>query len=481
MNDAAQQTAMQRLAGLVNTGADYGRDGNWQAARLHFLAALHIDPNNPHALHNLCAALYHLEMYAASVSIGRRALVHSPPDLTPHIKNNIGAALTGLKRFAEAQRLIREVISTIPKEPWPHHGLGLALYMTGNLENALAEFDRAVTLEPRSAQFRSDRALTLLSMGEVQTGLFEYEARWQSSLLHKSRLWDLGVPQWQGEKCNKLLVHHEQGYGDTLMLCRWVPVLQEYCQHLTLAVPKELVTIMRQSFSEVDVYEWSDETLGKDYDFHAPMLSTLRWLGVEFGGDFRPKPYLKTETTELSTALPKAPFRVGLCWASGDHGPKLRQRRRVVPLEQFLPLSEIEGVRLISLQKGPHTNEIMDIGAEGIIFDIMNRCEDFAATASVINELDLVVSVDSAVVHLAGGLGKPTIMLGPYTRCWRWWHPKTGEPWYNNMQLLRQSANTSWQNATAALTMLVKSAALQRQRQINSNSGAKNGNDHVER
>ena len=449
-----------RAAELVNKSSDYFAAGNLPAARLHALAALHVDANNPFALHNLSAILYQMELYSTSLSVARRALEHCDPKIAPHVKSNIGAALSGLRRHAEAQRYLRESIRALPNEAGPHHNLALSLYMTGNLNEALAEYDNAVRLQPDNVGFRSDRALGLLALGEIQNGLLEYECRWFSTTMKRSRFWDIGVPQWQGEPCNKLLVHHEQGFGDSLMLCRWIPALRAKCSHLTYVVPKQLVRVMQNSFAGigVDVYDWDDPEIGVDYNYHIPLLSALRWLGVETGGEFPAAPYLHTEPSEISAALPKSKLRVGLCWASGDHGPKLRQRRRIVPLENFLPLSEIDGVRLVSLQKDQHSREIIDIGAEGIVFDLMNRCEDFADTASVIKELDLVISVDSAVVHLAGALGKPTIMLGPYTRCWRWWGGTTGFPWYKDMKILRQSANGSWATACAALVPLVKRA-----------------------
>ncbi len=137
-------------------------------------------------------------------------------------------------------------------------------------------------------------------------------------------------------------------------------------------------------------------------------------------------------------------MRVGICWESGDHSPALRRRIRTVPLELFFPISEIPGVRLVSLQKSNAQSDILRLGAETFIFDPMSQVEDFYDTASIIQSLDLVISVDSAVAHLAGALGKPTLMLGPFTRCWRWWDETTGLPWYRNFEIIQQENPWDW-------------------------------------
>ena len=464
----------KRVNVLNAQGSKYYLDGNLQAARLHFLAAYSLDQNNELTLQNLSAVLFSLEKYAAAVACARRAVSTCTGPQLPFIKSNLGSSLVGLRRYAEAQRLMREVVRKVPQDGNAHHNMALALYMTGHLQESLSFFEKAQAMLPNAHAIKSDKALAQLSLGEIKNGLENYEIRW--NLLKKMKPWELGVPEWQGEPVNgrKLLVHHEQGFGDTLMLCRWIEPLLEMGAHVTVAVPPELIRLIECSFPGLPVIDWCAEDMSNDFDFHTPLLSTMRWLNIDLESNFRTAPYLRAGASEASNALPDAKFRVGVCWASGDHGAALRNRRRVVSLEHLLPLLEIDGVRVISLQKGREATEIEDFGVEGLIFNPMQRVVDFYDTASIIDKLDLVISVDSAVVHLAAAMGKPTLMLGPYTRCWRWWSPTSGEPWYKHMRIYRQAANGSWTTACASVVQQVRGMAVTRSHHLHQN-GVRNG------
>lgn len=442
---------------LNAAGAKHHHEGRIDAARLHYLAALFNDPEHQLALQNLGAALVHMEKFEAAASVSRRALMIAPNE--PHIKGNLAVALLDLRRYGEAQRLFSEVLKVLPDAAPVWHNYGLALYQTGDLVEALAAFDKSLLLDPENIQVKSDRGLTLLALGRIQQGLETYEVRWK--LLTKSRVWKLDVPEWQGEELRgqRLLVHHEQGFGDSLMLCRFVRHLISKGAIVTYAVPEELVRLMTVSFRPtVKVVDWESELSPLDFDFHTPLMSAMRWLKIERPDQVAWPRYLRAEPKIEAEALPKLPkakLRVGICWASGDHNPALNRRRRIVPLLQFLPMTELPNVKLISLQKGDDERAIVDIGAEGIIFDSMARVSDFADTAALISELDVVISVDSAVVHLAAAMGKLTIMLSPFTRCWRWWGGDRGWPWYSDMRILFQSGDGSWNSAMSKATDVI--------------------------
>jgi hypothetical protein len=216
-------------------------------------------------------------------------------------------------------------------------------------------------------------------------------------------------------------------------------------------VPNELKVLFKRSFPFIEILALDDEALEGHltYDFHSPMLSLMRWLKVEKPGDISPEPYLVGNAANVPMKLPEARFRVGLCWASGNHGPTHMERRRMAPLVGFLPLLERSDVALISLQKGKEVNDIIANGLEGLVFDLSPKLVDFAATADTIAALDFVISVDSAVAHLAGAMGKPCLMLSPYSRCWRWWTSGMGLPWYRGMQVFDQSQSGLWDVAIA--------------------------------
>ena len=433
---------------LNSIGADYYGKGNVDGARLHYLAALHVDPNHSDALLNLGAALRSMGHFEASVSVARRSVRLSNGNI--YAKMNLGVALLALRRYDEALDIMGEVVDELGEAGPAQHNYGLVLYILNWHEEALRIFDRSIELDPHNTQCQSDRALTLLALGRLQEGLAAYEVRWLR--LYQNEIWKLGVPEWKGEDLagQHILLNHEQGFGDSIMLSRFVRDVAAKAGAVTLAVPAELIRLFANSFPDVRVVDVKDELQATAYDFHSPLLSTMRWLGVAEPSAIDAKPYLHAARVINTIRLPSAKFKIGVCWASGNHGSEFMERRRVVPVTSFLPLTELPDVALVSLQKGDPGNDIQRHGMEGLIYDATVSIDDFADTADVINHLDLVVSVDSAVAHLTGAIGKPCMMLAPYTRCWRWWN-NNGLPWYNNMTQYTQAMNGTWDDAMRAV------------------------------
>lgn len=451
MSDAAPKTSLTRADELVNTGVRFFKENQLDPARLHFLAALSLDPIHPIAWQNLTSVLRNKFHYAAAVAAGRRAVLLTKGE-NPYCLTNLGVSLFGYRKFEEALDILRRVTEAIPNEGQGWHNYGLVLYCLGRREEALAAFEKALPLALSDPNISNDLALTQLSLGRIAEGLANYESRWLT--LTKSRVWKLRIPEWQGEDLQgaKILVHHEQGFGDSLMLSRFLlPLARRGC-HITLAVPEPLTRLFRWSFPFITVRDINDvEHVNEDsgFDFHSPLLSVMRHLGISRPADISSAPYLISKG-EFSMALPKNKKKIGICWASGDHAPSMRDRRRLVPLEQFLPLLEDPEIALISLQVGKDTKDIVNLGLEGLVFDPSGRIEDFADTARIVKSLDLVISVDSAVAHLAGALGKKCLMLSPHTRCWRWWSLPKGTPWYDRMIAFSQAQDGSWTEATHA-------------------------------
>lgn len=428
-------------------GADFFRKGLLEPARLHFLGALSLEPQHSQALQNMGAVLRQMGHYEASASMARRSVIASGNN--PYCRSNLGVAQLAMRDYAGALATLLSVARDLPDAGPSWHNYGLVLYMTGCYAMALLAFDKSLELEPDNSQVLSDKALTLLSLGHIQEGLAVYEVRW--NLLYRNKIWNMNLPEWQGEGLSgrRILMHHEQGFGDSIMLSRFCKQLQAKGAEVTMVVPAELVKLFARSFVDVNVVDMDELAHADGFDYHSPMLSALRWLGIESPDEISSEPYLKAETNP-AIRLPEAKTKIGICWASGNHSPEMWERRRVVPLTKFLPLSELPNVALISLQKGPGSNDIENNGMEGIVFDISAKLEDFAATADVIAQLDVVISVDSAVAHLAGAMGKPVMMLSPYTRCWRWWN-ENGMPWYGGMQQYAQSQDGTWDKAMSVV------------------------------
>jgi len=411
--------------------------------------------------------LRNLQHYDAAAVMARKSVAASGGN--PYCLSNLGVSLLSQKKFFESRLILEKVTRLLPSSAPSWHNYGLVLYMMGSFEDALFAFDRAIALGSPDPHLRSDRALALLALGDIPFGLETYEIRWQ--ILAKNRIWNLNIPEWKGETLatgQNLLIHHEQGFGDSLMLSRFLPrAKQKIAANLIYAVPDELLDLFNHSFPQITVVSTSDSCLGQElgFDYHIPMLSLLRYLGIDVPDDVRSLPYLSApaDVRNVRGRLPQSDFKVGICWASGNHGKSLSDRRRVVDLKDFLPLLELNNTTVVSLQKDPEVKEIERLGLGGIIFDVNPWLDDFGVTANVISELDAVISVDSAVAHLAGALGIPCFMLSPYSRCWRWWKAETdgnAEPWYKNMPLFSQASNGSWTDAVADAIASVRALAL---------------------
>jgi tetratricopeptide (TPR) repeat protein len=447
MPDLAQ---VQRAAALCNRGAEFQKAGDVNAARLHYLAALSVVPDDPATLTNLCGVLYAQRHFEAAVSVGRRA-VAAAPDWANALEN-LGIALTALNETGKAKVLFKKILQLEPERGTTWFNYGSNLYRENNFKDANAAYARAIDLGYTAQEVLNDYSLSLLALGQLRRGLATWECRWNG--LYRSPVWESGIPEWKGEKLDgkHILIHHEQGFGDTLMLCRYIPDLQALGAKVTIATRPELARLLEANYRSCEVVDWHEKHDQDKYHFHSPMLSVLRHLRYE-STEIKFTPYLTAPPYERK--LPQRKFKVGICWTSGDHGTELARRRRVVPLELFLPLHELRDVQLVSLQKGAE-KDIPDLGLESIFYDPMGLCDDFYDTASVVNELDLVVSVDSAIVHLAGAMGKPVMMLGPFTRCWRWWGKGTGRPWYDNFQIFQQSADGTWNDTLRRVTKAVR-------------------------
>lgn len=453
---------LQRLSDLNLAGAAFQDKGDYEAARVHYMAALLLAPDNPVVLGNLAGCLYKLSKHEAGIAVGLKAVRLNPNDFLA--RNNLAINLISVGRCDEAEVQVREAMKlSPPNNAGLMHTRGSLFYRQEKFGDAKKAFEAARALGYDAYAPKNDLAITMLTFGDL-SALDLYEVRWEE--LAKHPVWDLGIPEWKGEdlKGKSIIVHHEQGQGDGIMLCRFIDrMIAVTGEGVTIAVPKSLIRLFKEKFPNQVIFDFRDipediKAHPEWFDFHTPMLSMVRHLGIR-AKDIDPKPYLSVPRIDLG-ARP-ARFRVGLCWASGDHGKVLEYRRRVVPLESLLPLTNIPGVQVYSLQfDKAQRDQFYELGAEALILDPMAKVEDFYGTAQIIDQLDLVVTVDSAVAHLAGALGKPTVVFEPRPRCWRWWNMPSGLPWYENMRFYTQDHRGSWATAVRHALHYVEDKAI---------------------
>jgi Tfp pilus assembly protein PilF len=431
---------------LNRQGVELFLKNDLEGARLHYLAALKVDPEFPQALANLAVVLSHHQKYDAAEVLYKKVLALAPG--SPNLLTDLGNSLMCAGKYRESRELFDRATQIAPENAVNWYNLALWALRNGQNSESLSYFNRARALGIKGHQIEHDMAHSLMALGDDLPRAFSlYESRWATLL--KLAPWGFGIPEWKGEnlKGKKILFHAEQGYGDTIMAARFAKNLAAEGAEVSLCLPSDLCRLFTvQEWEGVSVLDMSDlnSLLALEFDFHSPMYSAMRWLGIQ-RKDIESQPYLvppRLVGPEVSTKL----FNVGICWASGTRGNPSDLRRRVTPLSLWLQLAEVSGVQLYSLHKGTEADEIQILGADSLVVDETIYLNSWIETAAFVNKLDLVISVDTAVVHLAGALGKPTWMLSQFSHCWRWWeiYEGSGKPWYETVSIIRQEKLNDW-------------------------------------
>ncbi|HEX4505961.1 MAG TPA: glycosyltransferase family 9 protein [Alphaproteobacteria bacterium] len=343
--------------------------------------------------------------------------------------------------FEECAALCRGLIEADPGNTKAHATLGRALTAEGEFDEALAASTDALRLSPADIAINLDRAVALLKAGHLLEGWAAYEWRHGGDtparpMLPKVRYLD----HLDGRT---VLIDHEGGFGDTIQFLRYARLLVEIGAKVVLRAPPELARLMSGQDGIAEVVTAADRP---PFDYRCPAMS----LPYVFDTAVETIPtadgvYINADRAliaEWATRLPPGP-RVGLVWAgersSNDAEAQALDRRRNLPFKMLLPLTVTPGVSFVSLQTGPARGQIA-----GGIHDPMGAVRDFADTAAIIANLDAVISVDTAVAHLAGAMGKPVFLLDRYDNCWRWLYGRGDSPWYPTLMIFRQAQPGDW-------------------------------------
>jgi Flp pilus assembly protein TadD len=376
----------------------------------------------------------------------------------------MGLARADQADFAGATDSFRRAVGLEPDAGAAWSNLGMVLKVQGRFSEAFAAHDRAVMAGPNDPRFRVNRAVALLKAGRWQSAWRDYEARFD--LDGAPRIDPLRLMPSLGPNDDltglTILAQHEDGFGDTLQFLRYLPLLAERGARVVACVPPSLVRVMRGVPGVAEVVTDADHVPA--YDFVCPMFSLPRVFGTTVQ-TIPPVPAIAFDTASVGRwagRLPYGGLRVGLVWA-GQARPSLAgfstlDRRRSAGLAAFLPLLDVAGVSFVSLQAGPAARQPYPGGLE--MFDPMPDVTDFADTAAIIAGLDVVVSVDTSVVHLAGLVGKPVFLLDRYDGCWRWLSGRLDSPWYPGVTIFRQDRPDDWSGAMAEAAASLRVMAL---------------------
>ncbi|MHB8493278.1 MAG: tetratricopeptide repeat protein [Casimicrobiaceae bacterium] len=435
---------------LNNLGGVLQERGDLDAAEECLRAALRVHPDLPPAMHNLGTVLRMMGRLQEAERYCRRALEIDPTSAAA--VNNLATVLGQRGDLDAAERACRDALRLDPSCAPAYSNLGSIFRERGDMRTAEASYRDALRIDPGHPHIEYDLSILALLQENYEEGFELYESRFHCAgrdfaATRNSHRKLAAVPLWRGEPLSgkRIYIWSEQGLGDTLMVMRYLPLLRARgALHLSVQCDPALERVVA-SMSEVDeVIARSDAVPDDRTDFHCSMMSLPHRFGTRIGNVPNTVPYLHVPDTlaaefaKLMRGITKP--RVGLAWAGNR---TLRDdARRSIPLKQFAALFRHPQIQLMSLQKGEAAKDWIDLAKTGSEF--IERCEDFMDTAALVTNLDLVVTVDTAVAHLAGALGKPVWLLNRFGSEWRWGLEREDSPWYPTMMQFRQRGRGHW-------------------------------------
>ena len=460
----------------------------YAAAVEYYFKAIGLAPNSPELHFNLGFVTQRLDRHMAAVQSYEQALRLRPDWIDAH--NNIGLSLIELDRPEEAAAHFRKVLSLEPNHLYATNNLGLALADLDRFDEAIQSYERAVEMKPdyfeahnnmgwslvelrryddalRQFQKSSginptyhraiyNESVALLSIGDMPDGLRKYESRWNTPRFPNQRP-VMDCPQWSGDEDlsgKSIFVYAEQGLGDTIQFCRYLPLLAAKTALATVEVPDNLKNLLGTLAGKLALVTPGGVPAG--YDFHIPMCSLP--LAFKTATETIPAavPYLAVPPGSASkfADVQRKPgtLNIGICWRSGSRHRLMKKRD--MPLGTLLNAlkTAAPSTRVFSLQKDATADELKSLAAAGDIADLGSRFADFSDTAAAIAQMDLVVSVDTSVAHLCGALGIPVWIALMYSPDWRWLPASEQSAWYPSARLFRQSAIGDWANVVAEIS-----------------------------
>lgn len=379
-----------------------------------------------------------------------RAIALAPEDATNH--NNRGAAFFDLGDAESALAAFNTAIAIKPTFAEALMNRGNVLKYKGQLQDAIDSYRASTKAKPNYAEAHLHLAFATLMAGLYEEGWKEFEWRWKVNQMPER---GLPYPVWDGGSLEgkTILIYAEQGFGDALQFIRYAPMVKQKFGGTVLVEVKQPLVRLVKTMEGIDGIVTFGDRPPEGIDCQIAMMSlplimgttmeTIPWPGPYFKAD----PYRASIWKERLKLLPKGP-KIGICWAGmsrpGNPAAYNVDKKRSTTLDSFLPLAQVLGVSWVSLQKGEPSSQIKAPPRGMTIGEWTNELDDFYDTAALIDCLDLVITVDTAVVHLAAALGKPTWLLSRYDGCWRWLGHRTDSPWYPTVRQFSQPKPGDW-------------------------------------
>jgi tetratricopeptide (TPR) repeat protein len=450
-----QPNAPEPLYNLGNVLRDLGRT---EEALDCFARAVALRSDFSEALTNLANLLQGRGQYDEAIALYHRAIAAKPLDFGAH--TNLGNALQNSGRFEEALAVHRHAVALRPDVPEVHANLAAALLDQGYIDGAVDSYRQSIALRSDFADAHNTLSLILLLRGDFEEGWREHEWRWRVPGFPSpirtppGRRWNGSAPADADHA--RLLLMSEQGFGDVIHFIRYIPLAIRRGWRVILECPPELLRLMEESDGLGATLVRRDDAWAipaVDYDAHLPLMSLPVVLGeldprrptIAAAPYLRANPELRRAWRDrLETDGPG--FRVGIAWAgSAVHK---NDRKRSMPLSVLAPLAR-DGVRLYSIQLGQPAGQLQNMPHGMNVIDLTGNIRDFADTAALLSELDLLISVDTAPLHVAGALGRPAWIMLPFIPDFRWMLGRDDSPLYPSLRLFRQTRPGDWAGVVA--------------------------------
>lgn len=439
----------------TNLGIAFQEMGMLKDALECHKTSLLLDPTDIYAQNKIADTYIKQKDYDKAHEHYQRVIELAPKDPNSYAK--LASSLFSTQdRYEDAMALFRKALEVDPSHPLTLNNIGATMYDYGETVSSLQFFHDALALKPNYLTAQHNLALGQLLAGDLKEGWANHESRLEVKersyvykLIHK--LFGL-IPKWDGKSSLKgkyILLMHEQGFGDSIQFVRYVHLLLAQGARVALHVKDPLARLFRSVSDQVTLVREQDPLPKCDCAY--VLMSLPHALGTDRVEDIPSYPYyLSADPQDIKTWKEKidmlagntSDLRVGFVWAGNpEHG---NDRKRSIPLDIFAPLFNTPGVQFFSIQKGLATPELAKLPKELPVYNIGDSFNDFADTAAAMANLDLIISVDTSVVHLAGALGRPTWTLLAKTPDWRWLNDREDSPWYPSMRLFRQQTRNDW-------------------------------------
>lgn len=434
-------------------------EGRFDEALARCHRALQLAPTLLPALNLRGMALLKLNLFDEALQSFDLALAIAPQE--SRVRNNRGLALYGLDRPEEALLEFDHAIRLEPDRAASYNDRGCVLARLNRHADALADFTKALQLDPHCIVGKWNESISRLALGEYRLGWALYESRFELAALPGS---DRGLPLWQGEDIagKTILLTAEQGLGDVLQFVRYAPLVAARGANVVLLVQPSLTRLLSSVEGVQHVVDLNAPT--PDAELYCPLMSLPHRFQTSVETIPACIPYIHAAPSDIAVWKarmaadgPEQALRVGLVWA-GSARKSLANRemanadaRRSITLQHFAPCARVPEILFYSVQKGEPAAQAAMPPAGMRLIDHTASLLDFGQTAALVMNLDLLITVDTSVAHLAGALGQPVWVLNRFDRCWRWLQGRADTPWYPSMRLFQQTETGQWEMVMEAV------------------------------